>query len=300
MLNHVFLMEVHNWPLQVVEIIHKLDAPNHFFIIHIDKKSRSIFENEKRFVGLIDYYKVVVVKDSVSVNWGGYSQIVAEIRLMQTARNHPVNFDYYHLISGQCWPFRSNNDFDLYFEKIEGKSLLDFIETPNSEISRYDRFHFNDIFNYKKHEFSARIINIIQYLLLLIIPLRKPLPVKSYFGANWFSIHRSLVDYTLSYIKENESFCKRFKHTSCCDEIFFQTIMCNSPLINDILPNNKRYVSWERTYENEPLPRELCENDFESICEMNPLFIRKINLQKKGLINKIETHNKILQLTIEE
>ena len=37
--NHAFLIVAHDYPEQLAEIVHLLDAPNHFFFIHIDKKN---------------------------------------------------------------------------------------------------------------------------------------------------------------------------------------------------------------------------------------------------------------------
>lgn len=38
-MNHAFLITAHKYPEQLGEIVRILDAPNHYFFIHIDKKN---------------------------------------------------------------------------------------------------------------------------------------------------------------------------------------------------------------------------------------------------------------------
>lgn len=69
----------------------------------------------------------------------------------------------------------------------------------------------------------------------------------------------------MDYCSLNRDYVKRFKWTSCCDEIFFHTIVMNSPYAEQICPNDLRYVDWNRKHEGETLPRILDESDFEDI-----------------------------------
>ena len=63
-------------------------------------------------------------KIRIRVLWGGFSLIKAELQLLKAASNCGFDIDFFYLISGLDYPIVSNEFFDNYFKKIEGKSFL--------------------------------------------------------------------------------------------------------------------------------------------------------------------------------
>lgn len=51
---------------------------------------------------------------------------------------------------------------------------------------------------------------------------------KLYKGSNWFIITKECRDYIFEYLKNNPNYKKAFQNSYCGDELFFQTIICNS------------------------------------------------------------------------
>src|SRR5690349_20391962 len=70
------------------------------FFVHIDKKSKNVFE-------LPSWPNIYKLANTVSVYWGGFSIVEATIRLMKEAKK-TKNYDYYILLSGSDYPVRSN------------------------------------------------------------------------------------------------------------------------------------------------------------------------------------------------
>lgn len=68
--NHAFLIVAHDYPEQLAEIVHLLDAPNHFFFIHIDKKN-AVRMMESPGVMKLKRRRNCNITHCVSVNWGG-------------------------------------------------------------------------------------------------------------------------------------------------------------------------------------------------------------------------------------
>jgi len=66
----------------------------------------------------------------------------------------------------------------------------------------------------------------------------------------------------------------RLKHSFCSEEIYFQTIIMNSPFSDKVINNNLRYIKWE--YKNGSMPAILDEEDYEEVEKSNQLFARKI------------------------
>lgn len=208
---------------------------------------------------------------------GGYSQVLATLELMKETEKRSVVFSFYHFISGQDYPLVNNETFDRFFEKYKDNSFVEIDDRPYTE--RYDLYHLNDVVNvlsfpYNKIEGAlAKLQKVVNRL----VRLRESVGFKIYKGSNWWSINKDMFDYIKLFLRENKDYIGRFRHTSCCDEIFFHTIMFNSAWKKSIVTDNLRYVDWHRKYKNETLPRVLDETDYERIINTSSFFCRKID-----------------------
>jgi hypothetical protein len=95
-----------------------------------------------------------------------------------------------------------------------------------------------------------------------------------YGGSNWWSLSRSCLEYALNYSKENPEFKKALKYTFAPEEIFFQTILMQSPFKNDLVNDNLVYIDWE--FRNGNRPAHLDISDLEKLNNSHKLFVRKI------------------------
>lgn len=67
-MNHLFIIQAHNKPEILARITKRLEAPNHFFYIHIDKKSDiKPFKKCLADVRNIDWCEDIRIK----IYWGG-------------------------------------------------------------------------------------------------------------------------------------------------------------------------------------------------------------------------------------
>ena len=133
---HAFLMQVHTEPDLVRAIINKLDAPNHYFFIHVDRKTI----NFDSFLKL-EKSNVIVSKERYIVRWGSFEQIQLTLLLIRLAVEYGIDFDYYHLTSGQDYPVKDNHSFDEFFESTD-KSFMELL--PDVNVSRrYLYYHLN-------------------------------------------------------------------------------------------------------------------------------------------------------------
>ena len=64
-----------------------------------------------------------------------------------------------------------------------------------------------------------------------------------------------------------------FEHVFIPDELFFQTIVTNSPLADTVENDNLRYLDWSR----EPAPAVLTRDDLDAIGASGALFARKFD-----------------------
>lgn len=219
---------------------------------------------------------------------GGYSQILATLKLMEETARSKIDFSFYHFISGQDFPLVNNKIFDDYFEKHEKYSFVGI--DKRSYADRYELYHLNDIINVASFPCNKieGLLTKIQKPINKFIRLRKPIGIKVYKGSNWWSINKKMFEYIQCFLQNHKSYIDRFRHTSCCDEVFFHTIMFNSSLKDYIITNNLRYVDWHPKNKHDSLPRVLDETDYETIIKTQSLFCRKID---PIISKKIKDHN---------
>ncbi|MFR5148688.1 MAG: beta-1,6-N-acetylglucosaminyltransferase [Ruminococcus sp.] len=77
--------------------------------------------------------------------------------------------------------------------------------------------------------FQEGVLNCKVNLILLIVPRNTIL--QFYGGPVWFSITEGAAKWIVS---KSDFIKKVFKNTYCCDEIFAQTVLMNSPFANNI------------------------------------------------------------------
>lgn len=282
MKNHAILVETHANVDLLAMVIERLKADNHYFFVHVDKKTK----NYKDFLSLSSDH-VIFSRKRYKVNWGSIEQVLLTLELIYTAESKGIQFDYYHLISGQDYPVVDNVSFDTYFENND-KSYFE-LDTKTPFETRYMFFHLNSLVNVRSRwgQKLERTFVKFQRGVFLKCNLRKSLELTPYKGSNWWSMTHSMMEYILEFLKRHPDYIERFKCTSCCDEVFFHTIAFNSPLIGSIENDDLRYVDWKRKYPGESLPRVLNEKDYDAIILSNAVFVRKIEVRKSRNLIKM-------------
>lgn len=282
---HAILIQTHANVELLKMVIQRMKSENHYFFVHVDKKNK----NYTDFLKLASKH-VIFTDKRFDVKCGSIEQVYLTLELIKTAKTTEIPFDYYHLISGQDFPIRKNAIFDAIFEN-NNKSYMEVDNnTPYSD--RFMFFHLNGIINVRS-KWGRRIEKysiLIQKIINRNIRLRNKLEIKTYKGNNWWSLNSQIIDYIINFLKNNPHYTKRFRFTSCCDEVFFHTIIFNSPLKNTVELHDLRYIDWHKTYPSESTPRTLTEKDYNKILSSNAVFMRKIDIDKSYLLIK-----KILQ-----
>ena len=245
-------------------------------------------------ITLLAQKKNVFIYSFDKVNWGSENQFLVSLELLKKAQEQTTPCDYFHLISGVDLPIKRKEDFDAFFTH-KNVSYMGCVSSQDAEVckDRLSIYYLRNIINYRGNTILKRLCNTIENiqftLIQLRVKIRPELKYKMYKGSQWWSIHQKVASYIIDFCKNNPSYVKRFRHTNCCDEIFFHVIVMNSKYMNEIDNNNLRYIDWEPTYPDESLPRILKEEDWESIKDSNALFCRKIDWNlSKSLIECIK------------
>ncbi|AIQ17742.1 hypothetical protein H70357_14535 [Paenibacillus sp. FSL H7-0357] len=255
-----YVILCHKNPEQINLLIDRLSDEHVDFFLHVDKKS-GIEEQ------IVHREHIHFVKDPVEVQWGHYSQIECILKGFELIKQHGY-YNYIHIISGQDLPLVSNGTIVEFFQKNEGKEFVKYLQLPN-EAEMWGCYYRVSVY-YPKFlvsrvkavsEVRNRYINLVMSVPWLKRSL-KHLPDKLYKGSNWMSITGECMEYILEFTRTSPGYIRLFKNSFCGDEIFFHSIILNSPFKDNVVNEIKRYTDWETGPE---FPRTLRAVDYERI-----------------------------------
>lgn len=275
---HAFLVTVYKDEAQVCSLITQLLKYNSRVYLHIDKKTGALQKKlEAKYSGSKN---VFLLANPVRVYWGGFSHLEAILALLKAAYAETES-SRFHLLSGQDLPIRSKTEFDHFFRTNAHKEYITCFKLPDAQwanggLDRIQHFHLNDIFNPKKFIYPRINGRLLRLQKWLGIKRKQPACISSWYGGGtWWSLSRKAVDEIFNFQEKHPGFIRRFKHTYCPEEIFFQTILSHSPLKDSIMPEDLRYIDW-----NVPggkFPPVLDESYLEKIFKNEKFFARKFD-----------------------
>lgn len=276
-MKHAILVTAYKKVNQLIRLIEALNDDDFEFYIHIDKKS-SIAEADIERLRTIKQVKLI---DKVyDINWGSYNHLKAFLYLAQQAvKDHKVS--YLHAVTGQDYPIKSAKQIKEFFELNKGKEYLDNSPFPVKGWpgGGLDRIVYHNL--YDKLNPSSKYQGKLIKLLIDIqkaFSIKRKLPVNMsslYGGSTYWTLTRECISYVFDYMDANPTFAKMFENSFCAEEIFFQTIVMNSPFKDKVINNHLRYINWE--YKNGSMPAILDNDDFDGIIKTDAIFARKFD-----------------------
>jgi hypothetical protein len=247
------------------------------FCIQFDKNSTFTYEDGLRVRNWENKQGVSFRRD-LPINWAGFNHLLAMVRLLETGLE-TSNAQVFHLISGQDFPIKSANEIVKFFEENSGKQFMENFAMPAAHwseggMNRVQYWYFYDLFNNKKRpgRFVNAAVQKIQRALRIKRKWSQFLPLL-HGGGSWWSITRPCAEYIVKYGKNNPALLQRLKYTLCPEEIYFQTIVMNSPFANQVVSDHKRYIDWESRNGNSPANLDM--TDLEKLISSDKLFARK-------------------------
>ena len=273
MKKHAILIQCHNHPEQINELIDVLPAGVFDFYIHVDIKSS--------IMPLIYDRSNVVKFSAVDVRWGQSSQVEATIRLMGAMRN-PASYAYVHLISGADFVIKPPSFFASFFsgnvsEYIESE-LLD--GTSTWAWGGVDRFqcYYPQWMIRRPADKLFRVVRVVwrEFIMRTKVFKRRDQPVgKFYGGSSWWSLTGGCVDWMLGFLESHPGYFRFFKHGVCVDEVFFSTLIRYSPYSDNVVNGCLRYMRWNDEGNKSGGPSVLRQENIPEMLGSCNVFARK-------------------------
>ncbi len=240
--------------------------------IHVDARSdfeQATFDRGAR--GVSTFF----VQPRIKVFWAHVSIVHATIELLKLVAAQPDRYDRVVLLSGQDFPIVPNERIKHFFDEHPDSEFLEFGKLPLRwwPYGGWDRilvYNFPAVLG----PFWNRILRVAQ----MSFPFRRKAlaNMRIYGCSQWFNLTAAAVEYILHHV-ETTDIVRKFNFTYCADEIFFQTILLNSPFAESCVNHSLRYMDWG---EDASRPRVLVESDLALLAEQGRnkcLFARKFD-----------------------
>jgi hypothetical protein len=228
------LILAHHKAQQLERLVKRLNHTDADIYIQLDKKA-----NYQDFKFIADNNNVWFVDKRIKTGWGDYSIIEATLAGMQYILDSGKEYSHINLMSGQDYPLRPNEEIHKFLFANPRKSFIHSLsiaddEWPDGKV-RITKYSLGDTSLPGKYR--------LQTLVNLVFRKRKiPYGLKPYGRSQWMTITPEAVRYTIDYLKIKPKLKLFFKLTWAVDEIFFQTILFNSPLKGKMVNDNLRYI----------------------------------------------------------
>ncbi|MBW4672067.1 MAG: beta-1,6-N-acetylglucosaminyltransferase [Cyanomargarita calcarea GSE-NOS-MK-12-04C] len=294
-----YIILAHKYPKTLLRLIYKLNTDDVSFFIHIDKKTDS------QIVGqlvnqLQDLPNVSFIKRYNSA-WGSFDIVKATLEGIKLIAEGSTYFDYIVNLSGQDYLIKSNEQIKKFFEENKGREFLEYFPLPCSKwkgggLRRVEYWHIlwkNEYFSLpEKREFKSPISSLFYSFLNSVFfkkrKFNKIFPL--YGGSQFWCLTGECAKWIHDFINQNPQFFNSFNYTFCTDEIFFQTLILNSPFKEKVVNEHLRYIDWDNI--DAYHPRILTRNDFEKIKQSEKLFARKFDLTiDQDILDLIDQNN---------
>jgi len=226
-----YLTLVHDNPGVLKRLLSALSCEDCGFFIHVDRKA-----DIRRFSG-VNGDNIFLSEERVSVYHSGFTMVEATLLLLREALSRPQDHDYFVLLGGTHYPLRSKEYIHRFLEKNRGSEFISMARMPNDALgmplSKLDRIWFEE--DEPVRRFLSRTLAKVG---LAQRDHRKCLgALEPYGGSQWWALTGEACRYIIEFVQSNESLPRFFRNTCCPDEMFFHTILGNSPFSSRVRRN---------------------------------------------------------------
>jgi hypothetical protein len=265
-----YIVSAYKLPDQLARLVAALDSQTCHFFIHVDRKTdNAVYQ---RMVTRLASRANVHFLARHRCYYGGFGHVRATIKGIDEIFRQRIPFDYAILLTGQDYPIKSNEEIDAFFETHNGSSFIEHFRVPSDEwafrgMDRIESWHVRlgpRYFHFPRRPgggFRRRFLAGFQ----------------PFGGSAYWCLSREGAEYVNRFLQQNLSYVRFFKYVNVPEEMFFHTILLNSPLKVSVVNDDLRYLEW-RNPAVAGGPAVLTKDDFGKIVSSPKLFARKFDM----------------------
>lgn len=228
-------MLVHRNPRLLQRAIATLAAADSSFFIHVDRKA-----NIGEFSS-VQGKNIFFSEKPIAIYWGEFCLVDATLMLIRQALERSERYDYFVLLSGSDYPLRSGNYINAFVEENRGFEFMNLVRmpAPGYSLSKINKLRYPS--DKPVRRFALRALAKVG---LAERDFKKTLgALEPYSGSQWWTLSRDACEFIVDYTKSNPHIEVYFQNAFTSDEMFFHTILGNSPF-RPRIRRNLVYVNW--------------------------------------------------------
>ncbi|MES2757510.1 MAG: beta-1,6-N-acetylglucosaminyltransferase [Pseudomonadota bacterium] len=208
-----------------------------------------------------------LVHPRIAIHWGRFSQVEATLHSMRQVLAEAGDFDKLVFISAQDAPLLPNRMLKRELAALGGRELLDCVPVGPGGWNcahRYQYFHVSGPL--------AALAN--RAMRACRMRRRMVHGWQPWAGSSWWALSRGCVEAIVARVAADPALARFFRSVDCPDEMFFQTVVMNSPFGQRVLHYHFRHIQW--TPGSSRSPKVLGAADFGAIAASPAHFCRKL------------------------
>lgn len=270
-----YLILAHADPTHLERLVNAIDYRARFFI-HVDKKS-----DIESFKALDLPASASLIDEREAVYWGGVSMVKATINLIKAALNSGETFSHLVLLSGQDYPIKSPSFIYETLTTNLNKQFIRYCEPHH--IGPGDRrvreYWMHEPMTLLPYPLDEQLRKITCRVANSALPKRRLKGFTMAVGSQWWALTPECASYAVNLVETNKSLLRFFSLSHAPDEVFFHTIVANSPFSKETEGFIQKV---ERLGQLAPLHitkvrSKFSEKDFDKLKKSEFLFIRKVS-----------------------
>lgn len=215
-----------------------------------------------------------LVRQRIAVHWGHWSQVRATLNSLAEIVEGVPGFDKVVFISAQDFPLLSNDALKTALDAAHGSELLECAPIGPDGWACQERYQY---FYWPRGGRVARMAAKVLLRAMRSLGLQRKMTgaMRPYGGSCWWALSRPCIAMILARTRAEPSLEQFFSTVACPDELFFQTLVMDSPFAAKVVSNNFRYIAWPDSGARNP--KILDTGDFDNIARSGAHFCRKID-----------------------
>ena len=272
------------------------------FFVHVDKKT-DIASFQSR---LGDLYNVHFCTSRYIVNWGGWSQVQAILQMLEDAIQFSNEYSHIILITETDYPIWSNKKIEDYLTANKSTEFVLAYDCTTSPV-KTDRNRIKQVWWYDWPEWPPIVRKCVRRICnrTIFACIRKPdtcilngNKVDVYFGQMLFAVTPKCAEHILNVYRNDVAFNRYMKTTFASCELYYQTIVFNSPFRGDTIQKGKEHkitknFSWAplHQYDYSDKIKIYTDKDFEMLKNSGyPFFRKAVNGVSDELMDAIDAY----------
>ena len=277
-----YIISAYKLPALLVRLVRRLDAPGTRFLIHVDAKTPdAVF---RAMADPVSSMPNVTFLPRHLCHWGDFGHVRATLGGLRTIIASGPPFDQVVLLTGQDYPIKSNAEIASTLGASGGRVFMRTFPLPTEHwtdggMDRIEHHHIRigqRLVVFPGAPFRGRLANAAWSRLCQALRLYRRLPggLEPWGGSSYWCMPAECARYVNTFVETHPEVVSFFEHVYVPDEIFFNTVVMNSPFRDRVAGNDLRYYDWSAAADN---PAVLTIRDLDALMQTSALFARKFD-----------------------